>query len=288
MVGFGAFHGRPGCGRLIAIRARIAAALSVVLACAGPAAANLTADGLFSFTEDFAGGFVRPVGDVSPIVFNNLATTYDTSTQVLFWEATFDPNPALADPGAALPDGFVLVINGGGDPTGQIGELATIFFDADTDPDDPIVTAYLYNGAASATSYLTSVDQTLIDNGTPPPAVPIVSSLNDPSFVQVAQRVENPDGTRTLRLQIDATAINDFVVPTTLLEATGVAVAAEYEGIGFAQSIGVWFHPYRTLAQYFEDGELSWTAAEPPAGSTASTAAARTLASSTAMTSKRF
>lgn len=234
-------------------------------------AATLTAGSasadLFSFEDN--GPFVDHPEDRSDIVFRSVSAIFDSDTNVFTWEATFDPNPtpsAGSTPEDTLPEGFVLVVNDGPMPKGNVNQLAAVYFDADTDPNNPITTVYAYNGAESATSHREGISSMFVD---PAPApVQIASSLNDPSLLIEGASIDNLDGSRTLRMVLDATSINSFV-PTGTTEnvMTGEELPGGFFGIGFSTSIGVWFHPYvTTSAEYDNDGFLlpsleGWNAA---------------------------
>lgn len=220
---------------------------ALALASAVLTAGHASAD-LFAFEEDT---FVKDASDKSNIIFQSIESTYDDATQVFSWEATFEPDPGVT-PEESLPTGFVLVVNDGPMPKGHVGELATIYFDAKTNPADPIVSAYAYNGASSATSHLYSIDPMFQDPSPAPDQ--IISSLNDASFVQEASLTDNPDGTRTLKMVIDATPINSHIPLQASYDLKNDQALAGWFGIGYDQGIGVWFHPFLVGSDYYASG----------------------------------
>lgn len=219
--------------------------------------ASASAD-MFAF--DDAGPFQDHPEDKSDIVIRSVNSTFDDSTNVFSWEATFDRNTSPSPgntPEDTLPEGFVLVVNDGPMPKGNVNQLAAVYFDADTDPANPITTVYAYNGAESATSHREGVSSMFI-NPAPAP-VQIASSLNDASLVIESSSTDNVDGSRTLKLVLDATSINNFspADPTVNLPG-GETIPGGFFGIGFSTSVGVWFHPYvNTSAEYGADGFLT-------------------------------
>ncbi len=202
----------------------------------------------------------------SAITFESLETTYDTVSKEFTWSATFSPSTV---PGVSrersLPTGFVLVVNDGPEPKGRVGELAAIYFDGDTNPSDPIISAYAYNGADSATSYRVGVDSMFLSPlvGSAPPDR-IVSELDptSPAFVNSAAVTENTDGTRTLSMSLDASVIQAHVPLYAPYDYVGVGsnevgpIAEGWFGLGFAQQVGIWFHPYLVGANYDSEGYL--------------------------------
>ncbi|MEM7624042.1 MAG: PEP-CTERM sorting domain-containing protein [Planctomycetota bacterium] len=243
------------------------------LACAATVGVTNSASAdLFAFEE--SGPFTVQPEDRSDIVFSSISSTFDSDTNVLSWEATFEPNSSPSPgntPEDTLPEGFVLVINDGPMPKGNVNQLAVVYFDADTDPANPIATVYGYNGAESATSHFQGVSDMFVDPA--PGPVQIASSLNDPSLLIEGSTTDNPDGTRTLRMVIDATTINEFVPADPAVNLPGgEPLEGGYFGIGYSTSIGVWFHPFvTTSAQYGDDGFLlptidGWNAARADFG----------------------
>ena len=236
-----------GLGRGVAVFVAAAA-----MAVASPASADM-------FEFDDAGPFQDHPEDKSDIVIRSVSSTYDDVTNEFSWEATFDPNPSPSPgntPEDTLPEGFVLVVNDGPMPKGNVNQLAAVYFDADTDPDNPIVTVYAYNGAESATSHREGVSSMFVD---PAPApVKVGSSLITPSLLKEGSTTDNPDGSRTLKMVLDATTINNFAPadPSVNLPG-GDPLPGGWFGIGYSTTIGVWFHPFvNTSAEYGNDGFL--------------------------------
>ncbi len=171
-------------------------------------------------------------------VITSITTQYNSDTQSLSFVAAFEPEPGTGQ----LPVGFFLVLNNGPMPIGMDGEFAILYFDAITGA-APTVTAYAYNGENGADSFF---DGAAAPGNQAPD--PIVSSINDPSFVTAASSVDGPGG-RVLSFTIDTTAIN--------AHNPLYGNAVDWQGIGFDENIGVWFHPYSNLnPAYGQDGFL--------------------------------
>lgn len=196
--------------------------------------------GVFSYSWD------RPVdldGAAGPVyvsdeagVITSVTTEFDSDAQQLTFLATFEPEEGTGQ----LPVGFFLVLNDGPDPVGVDGEYAMLYFDAMTGA-DPILTAYAYNGENGADSFFDGAEGP--GNQTPDP---IISSLNDPSWVDSATSVDTPGG-RVLSFTIDTTALN--------LHSPMYGTDADWFGMGFDDTIGVWLHTYSYLnPAYGADG----------------------------------
>lgn len=171
-------------------------------------------------------------------MITGVSTQFDSVNQELSFLATFEPEAGTGQ----LPVGFFLVINNGPMPVGMDGEFAILYFDAITGA-TPTVTAYAYNGENGADSFF---DGAAAPGNQAPD--PIVSSLNDPTFVVSAASVDSPGG-RVLSLTIDTSAINAH---SPLHGNPG-----DWQGIGFDENIGVWFHTYSYLhPAYGNDGFL--------------------------------
>jgi len=227
-----------------------AVAVAAVAMAATPASATV-----FSYAATSAS--LGPLGQSIPgtdgSTVASVATTYDDVTEVFTWEATFNPGNDAASPHA---NGFTLVVNDGPMPKGHTGELAAIYFDATTPGVTPTVTAYAYNGADSATSfrYSNAVDDAANGNGTPDQ---IVTSINDP-FVIAASSVDNADGTRTMRMELDATSINAHTPQQPSVDTMNGNAPLNWEGLRFANDIGIWFHSFDLTrgVQYDADGYI--------------------------------
>lgn len=161
--------------------------------------------------------------------------SYDSSTEVLQWYVDFGVSDTWRH---ELPNGFTLAINDGPNPKGHNRELALLYFDA-TSALNPKLTAYNYNGLNTQTSFRDG-------GGTAP--VKIASSLGalrDDWIIDLTVD-DSVAGHRRLGLTIDATLLNDFVLPG--------GPAPDWTGIGFGESLGLWMHPVAGLStQYRND-----------------------------------
>lgn len=173
------------------------------------------------------------VGDEAGLI-TNFSTQYDSNNQTLSLFASFEEEPVTND----LPLGFFLVLNNGPMPMGMDGKYAILYFEAVSQA-SPVITAYAYNGENGADSFF--------DGGAAPgnqAPDPIISSRNSPGFVTAATSVDNPGG-RTLSFTIDTTAIN--------AHNPLYGNAADWEGIGFDENIGIWLHTYSSLTPAYND-----------------------------------
>jgi hypothetical protein len=215
-------------------------------------AATLTTTGLLGSdaaeADVFGFQWDRPAvfdGTVGPVwvsdeagVVSSVTSEFDTDTQQLTFLAAFEPEPGTGQ----LPVGFFLVINDGPDPKGIDGEYAILYFDAVTGV-NPILTAYAYNGENGADSFFDGAEPA--GNQAPDP---IISSLNDSSWVTAATSVDTPGG-RVLSFSIDTTALN--------AHSPAYGPDADWFGMGFDETIGIWLHPYSLLNPgYGGDGFL--------------------------------
>lgn len=231
-----------GASRPRSLRARVflsASAAIVTTAGLGTSAAQADVYGYQWDRPADLDGTTEPiyVSDEAGMI-NTLTTEYDSDSQQLTFLAAFEPEEGTGQ----LPQGFFLVINNGPDPKGIDGEYAILYFDAITDT-SPIITAYAYNGENGADSFFDGA----LDAGNQAPD-PIVSSLNDAGLVIAASSVDGPGG-RVVSFTIDATAIN--------AHSPAYGSDANWHGIGFDETIGVWLHTYSLLNPgYGGDGFL--------------------------------
>ena len=226
---------RNGCARTLSLSA-------AVLATTGVFSAQSAEADVYSYDWN------RPAvfdGNAGPIyvsdeagVINYVSTQFDSDAQSLSFVATFEPEPGTNQ----LPQGFFLVLNNGPMPVGMDGEFAILYFESVSGA-TPTITAYAYNGENGADSFFDGA--AIAGNQAPDP---IISSLNDPSFITSASSVSNPGGS-VLSFTIDTSAINAHV---PLYGNPG-----DWQGIGFDENIGVWFHTYSYLhPAYGSDGFL--------------------------------
>ncbi|MEE9405430.1 MAG: PEP-CTERM sorting domain-containing protein [Algisphaera sp.] len=228
-------------------RTSCVAAVAIAALTAFPASATV-----YSYAGTDIDDISAPVEGIGAEI-HTVNTTYDDVTERFTWDVVFNPGP-----GGAQPNGFTLVVNDGPMPKGHTGELAALYFDATgAHQAAPIVTAYAYNGADSATSFRHSDFHDVVADAQNAPDT-IISSLNDASFIETAQVIDNADGTRTMRLAIDASAINAHSPSEASIDQLNGDAPLSWLGLAFAQKMGVWFHPYNLARDtiYNDDGFL--------------------------------
>jgi len=227
----------------LSLRARVsgltAATLTTLALLGGATAAQAS---VYNFQWDRPPGFDGSAGPIftntEAGVVTSVTTTYDSGSQTLSFLAAFEPEPGTGQ----LPVGFFLVLNNGPLPIGTDGKYAILYFDAITDT-APILTAYAYNGENGADSFF---DGAAVPGDQAPD--PILSSLNDPTWVSAAASMNTPSG-RVLSFTLDTSAIN--------LHSPLYGTDPGWEGLGFDENIGIWFHPYAQLnPTYGSDGFL--------------------------------
>lgn len=164
--------------------------------------------------------------------FSSVYAYYNTITERFVWEATFDNQ---------ITEGFTLAVNEGRNPKGIAGELALVYVDLTHGA--PVVTAYGYNGLNAQTSFRDGEPA----GGTQAPTR-IATSEAESGFVNSVDVID-ANGGRTIRLDLDASAINAFGA------ANGMP---EWEGLRFGEEIGMWFHSNKDLSSsYNAEGFLS-------------------------------
>ncbi len=154
------------------------------------------------------------------------SVTYDDVSQSLDLKVVLEAHEGK------LAEGFTLAISDGPNPKGN-DHLALLYFDATNDT--PILTAYVYNGENNQTSYLTG---------------PTLLNANDAPNGTNAVGYELAGTSATFSFSLDASAINDNPAANGL---------ANWLGIAFDDSIGVWFHPFASLStEYNNEGALTY------------------------------
>ena len=202
----------------------LAAALTLT-----PAALAQGSGGVFTYTDTDTGvaAIRNPDASATDSTIERVFALWNENTNTFRFETTYSSSST-----SPLPTGYVLVANDGPMPKGWVGQLPAIYFDAETDFDNPIVNVFTYNGADSATAYRMGTP-----GGGPPE--PILSSHPDSTtaaFVNTASATDNADGSRTFTLEIDADPILNF---TSRYSASNTALE-----LGFAEKIGLWYHPF--------------------------------------------
>ncbi|MEQ8770148.1 MAG: hypothetical protein RIB60_06530 [Phycisphaerales bacterium] len=170
--------------------------------------------------------------------FQSVTGSYNATTNLFTWDITF------AD---QITDGYTLAVSPGDNPKGTSGELALIYFDA-SNIATPEVTVYAYNGQNTQLSWADGSDAPGVQS---PDKIVSSSGINSADILSAT--VTDGGGMRTLSLEMDATNIQNH-----LPKWPG---SADWTGLGFADSIGVWLHPTAGLTtEYGVDGFLNnWT-----------------------------
>jgi hypothetical protein len=167
-------------------------------------------------------------------IFRSIYATFDTATNHLTWDMTF------AD---QVTRGFTLALNNGPNPKGHAGELALLYADY-RDAANIRITAYGYNGQNSMTSWQDGNGEVA---GNQAPDL-IKGTLDRASWVIAASKTNNPDGSRTLAMTLDVT---DLINHTPLHPDPN---GDPWYGIGFAEKLGLWLHPFRTFTPTYGPG----------------------------------
>jgi hypothetical protein len=167
---------------------------------------------------------------------NTIFTEFNTTTNQLKYEVEFNTTATNA---------YWLAMSPGANPKGYAGELALFYMDASTST--PVLTAYGYNGNNGDNSY---VDGSQI-GGTQAPDL-ILSSKNSTSWINNLQ-VTDAGGKRTMKFDINATAVNNHVPLYP-----GPGGIAEWTGAEFGNKIGIWFHQVQgAQTTYHTSGPLT-------------------------------
>ncbi len=218
-------------------------------------------------------GIVGPEDDNCVYVFEQNAQTgfynnpNDEVGELAFIESMYNPNTGQfdwtvgynANGDGELPEGFSLTVNDGPVPDHITGYLAAVYFDA-TDPNNPIVSAYAYNGDDSATSHKYGTSDWVYDANTdtwsPPTDAPdpIASSLDPGTASFLNSASVDTSGVLAdvvFSMSLDAGAINSHV-PAYPNNGPG------WLGLAYSTSIGAWQHGFKSFnAQYDQDGYLT-------------------------------
>lgn len=169
--------------------------------------------------------------------FKSVSASYNTSTEVLSWNLTFDNQKT---------DGITLVLSDGPNAKGRVGTYAVIYMEwtSTGDKSNPRMTAYAYNGDNSRLSFLDG-DASAAGNQTPD----IIHTYLDNSWILGAS-VQDANTDRVFSFSIDAGIINGH----NPLHGDG---NQPWFGTGFAQNLGLWLHSYDGLdARYRDDGTI--------------------------------
>lgn len=182
----------------------------------------------FDWTPASGGAVNNAVGSI-----NSIHSTFDNVSDQLTWYANLGSKSVKPTANA-----FTLVLSDGPNPKGKAGQLAILYFDGINKQ----LTAYGYNGRNDASSYLHGKS-----DGTGQPDS-ILSSLVNPGLVKITEK-KNADGSETLGFTLDAKKIQSHKpkYPET----------SPWQGTGYGNKVGVWFHPMVATSCYYKNGFLS-------------------------------
>lgn len=143
-----------------------------------------------------------------------------------------------------VTEGFTLALNDGPNPKGHPGELALFYFDA-SDFNDVKLTAYGYNGQNSTSSWR---DGNGVESGQQ--EADVITSVLASSWIKEL-RAEDVGSERHLGFSIDASVITGHVPMHPDPHGD------PWFGVGFAEQLGIWLHPFRTFdATYDSAGAI--------------------------------
>jgi len=145
----------------------------------------------------------NPRGRAGAGDITHVSTRYDSGSNQLNWSYSIKNNS-----GGAYNDAFWLVLNDGPNPKGVAGQLAILYGDLKTNT----LQAFEYNGSNGNNSYANPANYLASWRG----AIDIQKDLA---------------GLTTVSFDIDTSEVNN------------ANLGENWEGIGFAEKIGIWFHP---------------------------------------------
>ncbi len=149
---------------------------------------------------------------ISPGGYGTSITGFDASYDNANGKDTLNLNVAAGSQ-FVRDDSFWLVLNGGGNPKGMMGELAILYGDLKTNK----ITAYSYNGSNSGDSYKN-------------PASYLQTFFNPFSFNA---------GNNAFSFSLDVTALNSLNLPN-------------WKGAQFNSNLGIWYHPQALSAATYD------------------------------------
>jgi hypothetical protein len=139
--------------------------------------------------------------------------------------------------GKPVADGFRLVVNGtGASPQGYHGELPIFYFDG-KDVNNPVLSAYVYNGSNSYNSHIDSYGGISGDQRDM-----IFSSKISNTIVKQIQ-VSDSASERVFNFILDVTKINSFVPKHS---------SNGWKGVSFSSVFGMWLHSYASLTTSYD------------------------------------
>lgn len=182
----------------------------------------------YTFTQ---GGAGMPSANNDAGYVAAFSTTFDTVSKRLTFSATFGPRPGQS---TLSTNGFWLALNGGPNPKNHPGEMALYYFDA-SNTAAPKMTVYGYNGVNGPNSWQ---DGDPVASGNQ--IGDLIHGVNDTSYrlspLSVVDVGSGATATRTMSFDINASAI----IGHTPLYPDAVD---PWTGTGFADKLGIWFHP---------------------------------------------
>ena len=200
-------------------------ALTALLALSATLSAHATT---YLYSSNGAGSVNGGAGNITAVT-----TTYDDVAHTLTWSTT------LTSESGSIADGFWLVLSDGPDPKGLNDQLPIYYFDATQSFDptgtynglSPTLTAYGYNGLNSNSSYLD-------------PGVGLMSSVSGVAWNSTNQLTASGDLTsRTFSFTLDVSNLDSSLFVNSRYANAGVPFdPANWDGAGFAENIGIWFH----------------------------------------------
>ncbi|MBX3097430.1 MAG: PEP-CTERM sorting domain-containing protein [Fimbriimonadaceae bacterium] len=169
----------------------------------------------------------------------NATGSFNTITNQFSWYGTYQAKDGV------LPNGFWLAVSPGPNPKGHPAELAIIYLDGSNSTPNAYV--YGYNGKNDASSFYDGSNA----SGTQAPDK-ILSSKNTPGAFLDIKVQDNGNGTRTLGLTMDASAVQSHV---PLYGTT--QQKQDYTGVAFGPKVGLWWHPVSGLKTSTSNGWLT-------------------------------
>lgn len=181
-------------------------------------------------------------------VFESIHAEYNNVSQTMIWNTTF---------ASRNTDGYTLVVGQGPNPRGDAGQFGIVFFDARTIA-TPKITAYGYNASNAASSSWQDGNGAVAGNQTPDR---IHANNNPLNWIQAATVANVGTNKRSFNLTIKTGGFASSVNSHTPLYPNGGATGG-WEGMQFAQRLGLWFHTYTGLTTgYDANGFLNqWSA----------------------------
>ena len=140
-------------------------------------------------------------------VIDEFSVTYNQSSETLQLDVSYAND---------RPDGFWVVLSDGENPRANADEYAIFYFDATTDT--PVVSAHVYDGTNTPSSFST---RPLLD-----------SNFNNPASNLSGSVSQSANGGDAFSLTVNASAIN------------AANLGPDWDGAQFGENIGVWFHTF--------------------------------------------